>query len=163
LQHQYLWSGDDSVAMRSPLPNAFLKGGSGSDALAVAAGTNVLDGSSGSNLLVGGTGQDGGSDVFFLDARSGAATWSTIVNFHAGDRATIFGFHTGLSTMSFADDDGQPGFTGLTIHSEINGPGTGVTSSMTFAGIDRATVQSHFVFTSGALPGGIDYLMIDDT
>ena len=32
---------------------------------------------------------------------------------------------------------------------------------MTFAGIDRATAQSHFVFTSGSLPGNVDYLMVE--
>jgi len=35
-----------------------------------------------------------------------------------------------------------------------------VTASMTFAGIDQATAQQHFVYTTGTLPGGIGYLLI---
>ncbi|HYZ61516.1 MAG TPA: hypothetical protein VE650_03615, partial [Acetobacteraceae bacterium] len=161
LQRQYIYPGSDNVAIRADVPNAFLKGSSGQDALQVQAGNNVLDGGAGSNFLMGGDGSDGGRDTFFVDARDpSAVTWSTIVNFHQGDQATIFGFHPGLSTRPLTASDGIAGFTGVTIHSEINGAGTGVQASMTFAGIDQATAEQHFIFTTGTLAGNLDYLLI---
>ncbi|MBV8913283.1 MAG: hypothetical protein JOZ05_09620 [Acetobacteraceae bacterium] len=159
LQRQYIWSGSNGVAIAATVPNAFLKGGPGDDALAVQAGNNVLDGGTGSNFLMGASGSDGGQDTFFLDARGGGVTWSTIVNFHPGDMATIFGFNAN-STRPLTASDGVGGYTGVTIHSEIAGAGTGVTASMTFAGIDQATAAAHFVYSSGTLPGNIGYLLI---
>ena len=160
LDYQYLWGSSDDVALSAQVPNVFLKGGAGDDALAVTSGTNVLDGGGGSNFLVGGT----GNDTFFVDGRGNAVTWSTIVNFHEGDQATIFGFHAGQSTLPFTASDGVAGYTGVTIHSELNGAGTGVNASMTFAGIDQATLDAHFTFTTGTLQAGtadpIDYLLI---
>jgi hypothetical protein len=163
LQKQFLWGSDDNAAISTTAQNVFVKGGSGSDALAVSGGQNVLDGGGGSNFLVGGKGA-GSQDTFFVDGRGGVVTWSTIVNFHLGDQATIFGFHAGISTLPFTDDDGVQGFTGITAHSELNGAGTGVNASMTFAGIDRATMDAHFTFTTGTLlegtPDAIDYLLV---
>ena len=160
LQHQYIWSGGDAVAVAAGAPNTFLKGGAGGDALQVAGGSNVLDGGGGSNFLIGGTGADGGADTFFVDSRGGVETWSTIVNFHLGDYATVFGFHAGLSTRGVVASDGAAGYTGYTIHSEIDGAGTGIKGSMTFAGVDQATAAAHFEFTTGTLAGNIDYLLI---
>ena len=164
LQRQYIYAGTDPAAIAATVPNAFLKGGPGSDALLAFGGNNVLDGGGGSNFLIGGDGADGGRDTFFVDSRSGVETWSTIVNFHPGDQATIFGFHPGQSTRPYTDLDGAAGFKGLTIHSELNGPGTGILGSMTFTGIDRATANAHFSITSGTLlpgtQGAIDYLLI---
>ena len=161
LRQQYIWSGSHSVAISAATPNAFLKGGPGGDALLAKGGQNVLDGGGGSNFLIGGDGSDGGKDVFFVDSRDRLETWSTIVNFHKGDLATIFGFHAGLSTRPYTDVDGAVGYTGVTIHSEIDGPGTGIKGSMTFAGIDRATADGHFEITTGTLAGSIDYMLIE--
>ena len=161
LEHQYIWSSPDAVAIAANQPNTFLKGGPAGDALLVQGGQNVLDGGGGSNFLIGANGADGGKDVFFVDSRGGVETWSTIVNFHKGDLATIFGFHQGTSTRPYTDNDGAAGYTGITIHSEIDGPGTGIKGSMTFTGIDRATADAHFELTTGTLPGNIDYLLIE--
>ena len=164
LQLQYLWSTNDAAAIKASAPNVFLKGGTAGDALQVTAGSNIIDGGGGSNYLIGADGSDGGFDTFFVDSRGGVETWSTILNFHQGDRATIFGFHPGLSTRPYTESDGAPGATGLTIHSEINGAGTGILGSITFAGIDRATAEAHFSITEDTLlkgtPDAIDYLLI---
>ncbi|MBV8913071.1 MAG: hypothetical protein JOZ05_08560, partial [Acetobacteraceae bacterium] len=88
------------------------------------------------------------------------ATWSTIANFHAGDMATIFGFRPDTSARSDALIDGADGYKGFTIHAQTNGAGSGVNASVTFAGTDGATAQLHFVYTTGTLPGNIDYLLI---
>lgn len=160
LQHQFIWPGSGGVAVRADVPNAFLHGGPGADALTVTAGTNVLDGGGGSNFLVGSTGADGGTDTFFVDCRAGAETWSTLVNFHPGDSATIFGFHDGISTRPYTAVDGAGGYQGVTIHSEIDGPGTGILGSMTFAGVSQATAEARFAVSAGRLPDGTGYLLI---
>lgn len=152
LEHQYIWGSAHKVAIGASTNNVFLHGGSGDDAISVVGGTNVLDGGAGSNFLVGATGSS--VDTFFVDGRGGGVTWSTIVNFHAGDAATIFGFNPGVSTQPFTALDGIGGYQGLTIHSELGGAGTGVNASMTFAGIDQATADAHFTITSGALGAG---------
>jgi Ca2+-binding RTX toxin-like protein len=160
LQWQYIWPSSDSAVLSGLVGNVFLKGGSGDDALTVAGGNNVLDGGAGSNFLVGGA----GNDTFYGDARGGQISWSTIVNFHLGDSATIWGFNPGVSTVTYADDQGVSGFTGLTLHSEVNGPGTGVTASLTFAGLDAAAASQHFTISSGTAgagtPNATNYLLI---
>jgi len=160
LQRQYIWPGTHGVAIAASAPDVFLHGGAGDDALSVSGGSNVLDGGTGSNFLTGATGGDGGHDAFFLDARGGGVTWSTLVNFHAGDTATIFGFYDGTSTRPFTASDGAAGYRGWTVHSEINGAGAGVDASLTFAGISRAVADAHWTVTSGTLPGGPGYLLI---
>ena len=160
LQRQYIWSGTDGVAIAASAPDVFLHGGAGDDALSVSGGSNVLDGGAGSNFLTGATGGDGGHDSFFLDARGGGVTWSTLVNFHAGDTATIFGFRDGTSTRPWTASDGAAGYQGLTVHAEINGAGVGVDASLTFTGISRAVADAHWTITSGALPGGTGYLLV---
>ena len=163
LQRQFIWNSPDAVAISASTPNMFLKGGAGGDAISVAGGINVLDGGGGSNFLVGGTGA-GSQDTFFVDGRGGVETWSTIVNFHLGDQATIFGYHAGTSTLPFTARDGAAGYEGATIHSELNGAGTGVNGSMTFTGLTLADVSNHLTITSGTLspgtPDALDYLLI---
>ncbi len=159
LQQQYSWSAGDGAAIRANLSNSLLRGGPGDDALQVTSGSNMLDGGIGSNFLVGGTGADGGDDSFFMDARSGV-TWNTIVNFHQGDQATLVGFTDGVSTMNLTASDGAPGYQGVTIHSELAGAGTGVTASLTFAGLNGATAAGHFEFSTGTASGNLPYLMI---
>ena len=164
LQRQYIWSSPDGAAISSDAPDVFLHGGAGSDALAVSRGSNVLDGGGGSNFLVGGAGFDGGHDTFFLDERGGSVTWSTLVNFHAGDTATVFGFQTGVSTRLWTGSEGAVGYNGLTLHSETKGVGTGVDASLTFTGVDQATADAHWSITTGTLSPGTaaatDYLLI---
>ena len=141
LQYQYIWGSTDSVAISANRGNVFLHGGVGDDALAVQSGNNVIDGGAGSNFLVGGTGSDGGADTFFIDGRGAGVSWGTLVNFHHGDSVTVFGFTGGVSTLPLQASDGAAGYTGATIHSELNGAGTGVNASITFAGVSIADAQ----------------------
>ena len=153
LQQQFIWSSPDSVAVVSHVPDVFLHGGSGDDALTVTSGTNVLDGGGGSNLLTGADGSDGGADTFFVDGRGTAVTWSTVVNFHPGDNLTIWGFTPGVSTMPWTAWDGTAGYMGATLHCELAGVGTGVTESATFAGLTMADVDAKLVVTTGSVDG----------
>lgn len=93
-------------------PNVFIHSGSGTDAIDVSRsnGNNILDGSTGSNFLTGGA----GFDTFFLDDRSLTANvFSTIVNFHASDNATVFGINPTNFTQTVLDNQGATDFKGL--------------------------------------------------
>ena len=153
LQQQFILAGPDGVAVAAQAPNVFIHTGSGNDAISVSSGQNVLDGGQGSNFLVGG----GGNDTFFLDGRGGQVTWGTLVNFHPGDTATLWGFMGGTSTYAWADGEGAAGFTGRTLHADLTGGG-GVTASVTFAGLTAADT-GRFSITTGAV-GGSPYLAI---
>lgn len=109
---EYVTATSDSLNITATSPNSFIHTGSGTDAIDVSKvnGTNVLDGSTGSNFLVGGT----GFDTFFLDDRGATAdTFSTVVNFHAGDNATVWGVTTADFKLNTYDNQGAAGYTGL--------------------------------------------------
>jgi hypothetical protein len=132
LQYEYIYTGADNVNITVTSDNWFLKGGPGEDALQAFGGYNVLDGSTGSNLLTGG---NGGTNTFLVDDRSPSAdVWSTVNNFHQGDDATVFGIVNSPAIQWF-DNQGAPGFTGLTLHVfGQNAP----TASLTLAGYSSA-------------------------
>jgi hypothetical protein len=153
ITEQYIWSGNDSVALSANTGSVFMHGGPGDDALTAISGTNVLDGGGGSNFLVGAPGTDGGFDTFFDDGRGGAVTWDTLVNFHEGDAVTIFGFTGGLSTTQWADNEGATGYQGATMHSELAGAGTGINASVTFAGLSVADAQAKLTISTGNVQG----------
>jgi len=153
LQSQFIYDAGGSSVIVSQTPNSFIKSFSGFDAIQLSTGTNVVDAGPGSNFLVGGT----GADTFFLDGTHGAIAWDTIVGFHPGDMATLFGFHAGISTFTWADNQGAAGYTGRTLHADLTGAGL-TTASVTFSGTNAADT-AHFAVTTGTV-GGIDYLAI---
>ncbi len=153
VQQQYVYTGADGMAVAAQAPNVFICTSSGDDAISVASGQNVLDGGQGSNFLTGGS----GNDEFYLDGRGGQVTWGTLVNFHPGDIATLWGYSAGKSSYAWADLDGTAGYTGRTIHADLAGNG-GITTSITFAGMTAADT-AHFSFTTGSA-GGNPYLAI---
>jgi hypothetical protein len=112
IQSEYVSVTPDNLNISTSTPNWFIHSGSGTDAIDVSkgGGTNVLDGSTGSNFLTGGT----GNDTFFLDDRSPAAdVFSTVVGFHSGDNATVFGVNPSDFVVNTLDNQGAAGFTGL--------------------------------------------------
>ncbi len=161
IQHQFIWPGTQGIAVRADLPNTLLAGGTGGDALQVTGGDNILDGGTGSNFLVGGTGADGGADEFDVDISGPAVTWNTLVAFHPGDEVTIRGFQPGTSSGSWAGWSGAPGYAGATLNIEAAGAGTGVTASVTFAGMTQADASSKLSITAGTT-NGLGYLQISD-
>jgi len=134
LQNQYIVVTTDNLNITATAPNSFIHTGSGNDAIDVSkvGGNNVLDGSTGSNFLVGGAGKD----TFFVDYRTAVADiWNTVINFHSGDAATIFGVTPSNFTFDWQDNQGAAGFSGLTLHATT--PGKPI-ASMTLAGYTRA-------------------------
>ena len=157
LRGQYIYDGSEKVAIVAQAPNVFVKNFTGDAAVALLSGQNVVDAGQGSNFLIGGT----GTDVFYLDGRSSAVTWNTIVGFHAGDIATLFGFKAGVSRYWWEENAGAPGYTGRTLRADLPGLGVGqaeITGSLTFAGATKA-VTDGYALTTGSI-GGIDYMTI---
>jgi Ca2+-binding RTX toxin-like protein len=150
----------DNINVTASAPNVFisLDGGSGEDAIAVnqVNGNNVLNGSTGSSFLYGGS----GDDTFFVDdrnPRAGSDIWSTVVGFHSGDAATIWGVTPSDFTLSWVDGQGAAGYTGLTLHATAPGVPT---ASLTLAGFTSAdltdgklTVSFGTTAATGGLPG----------
>ncbi len=136
IEQEYILITPDNVNVSAATGNWFIHSGAGDDAIAVSSGTNVLDGGTGSNFLTGGS----GADTFFVDARNAAAeTWNTIVDFQAGDTATIWGATPDVVMFTFTENQGAVGYTGLTLHAtSANMP----TASMTFAGLSMADLTS---------------------
>jgi len=137
LQSQYIWASADSVGIAARPPNTFIKCGSGDDAPAASAGSNVLN---------------GGRDTFFLDGTAGT-TWDTILNFRPGDSATLWDYVAGQSVMVMAANEGVVGNTGATIHAAFVGAGTATNGSVTFAGLRLADAQSKLSLTPGSVGG----------
>ena len=157
LQWQYVenqYYGDpDTVVMSASTPDVFLKGGTGTKALTVTSGQNVLDGGSGSSFLTGGS----GTDTFFMDVRGDNSVWDTLVNFHAGDAVTVWGWVPGVSTETVDAQAGAAGYQGATLRLANGGFG-GQTSSVTFAGLSADQV-AHLQTATGTV-GGVSYLYL---
>ena len=136
IQSEFITVTQDSLNISVSTPNWFIHSGAGTDAIAVSSGTNVLDGGAGSNFLTGGS----GTDNFFVDDRSPTADiWSTINGFHSGDNATVWGVTPQDFNLSFADNQGAAGFTGLTLHATEAGHPT---ASLTLAGYSQADLTN---------------------
>ena len=136
LQKEYVIITNDSINVAVTTDNWFIHTGSGDDAIAVSSGINVLDGGTGSNFLTGGS----GSDTFFVDDRVATADiWSTVVGFHAGDAATIWGVTPHDFGLAWVDGQGAAGFTGLTLHGTAAGRPT---ASLTLAGYSQADLSN---------------------
>ncbi len=144
---EYINLSPDNLMLTALGPNVFLHSGSGEDVLTVTGGRNILDGGTGSNFLVGGS----GTDTFYLDARAGGFTWSTIVNFHKTDDVTIWGWQAGVSKETWIENAGAAGYLGATLQINLNGTGA-ATDRLTFAGYTVAQA-SHFVQEAGSVAG----------
>ena len=122
LTDEFIFPTAENINIASTLPNAFIRTGSGNDAINVFSGRNVIDAFTGSNFLGAGSGQD----TFFLDARGGGVTWDSIVGFGVGDEVTLWGYVQGVSIdgldkNSWYAEDGVDPFRGLTVHAKLDG------------------------------------------
>ena len=157
LQAEYGYSGTENVFIVANVANVFLYSGTGGqDVMVAKAGSNVLDGRSGSNWMVGATGADGGTDTFFVDNRSGQVAWSSLVNFHAGDMLTLWGFDPVAGVAQFSDNMGAAGYQGTTLQATL-GDGSGGVDTVTFVGLSADTAQ---FTTSTGTAGGVNYLAV---
>jgi hypothetical protein len=162
LLHQSINITSDSLNINATAPNSFIVTGPGSDTINVSGvnGNNILDGGGGSNFLVGGS----GNDTFYLDARNQTSnTFSTIVGFHSGDSATIWGVNLSDFTETLVDNIGVPGATGLAL--AFSAPGH-PTANLILADYTKADLTNgRLTQSTGStndLPGlpGSDYVTI---
>lgn len=154
LQQEYINVTADSLNITVTSPNWFIHSGSGTDAIAASSGTNVLDGGTGSNFLTGGS----GTDTFFVDDRSAPADiWSTVVGFHAGDAATIWGVTPQDFALDWVDGQGASGYTGLTVHATAAGRPT---ASLTLTGYTSGDLGSGRLSVSFGNVDGNSYMYV---
>jgi Ca2+-binding RTX toxin-like protein len=117
-------------------------------------GSNVLDGGTGSNFLVGGS----GNDTFFLDDRAASADiWSTVVNFHTGDSATIWGITQADFKLTWMNNQGAVGYKGLTGDFASAGHPD---AKITLAGYSTADLSNGRLSLSYGSVGGNNYLLV---
>ena len=135
LTSQFIYAGTDNVNLTALVPNVFLHGGPGDDALVASSGRNVLDGGSGSNFLSGGT----GTDVFFLVGSSGIDTWTTVNGFKTGDEATIWDVTPSMVDLDWHASQGAANARGATLHVS---EGVGHWASLTLAGWTPAQAEA---------------------
>jgi hypothetical protein len=155
VQEQYLFTGPDSANITASTNSWFIYSGIGESAIAMFGGTNVLDGGGGSNFLTGGS----GTDTFFVNDQSPASSiWSTLNNFHAGDAATVFGITPTNANISWVDNQGAAGYTGLTLHvTTANEP----TASLTLVGYSAPDLtDGRLTVEFGTEAGGTPYLYV---
>lgn len=119
----------------------FVNALSGMDAVDGGLGDDVIDGGLGSNFLIGGAGQD----IFFLDGRGGGITWSSITDWQAGEQLTIWGWVPGVSTSAWVANDGTAGWTGATLHCDLNADGV-IDTSVTWTGRSQADLPAPQAF-----------------
>lgn len=156
LQAEYAYTGSDNVVISANVANVFIHGGAAEEALAALAGSNIIEGGTGSNWLVGASGADGGNDTFFVDNRGGQATWDTLLNFHAGDSLTLWGFNAASGSTTWVDNQGTPGYQGATLQATL-GNGTAASALITLAGLSSTSAQ----FATGTgTANGVDYLSV---
>ena len=155
-----IWGGQGGGRLLGNEQNNLMYGGqsadsifglTGDDAVYGGGGNDVIDGGLGSNFLSGGA----GIDSFFLDARAATApsTWSTIVDFVSGEHVTIWCYQPGVSKFLWVASDGAAGYTGATLHCDLDGNGR-IDTSLTFTGLPQAQLPT----PSYGTVGGQDYI-----
>jgi serralysin len=143
---QYCFMGSESNEnVASGSSSCFINLLGGDDAARGSAFDDVLDGGTGSNFLSGGA----GGDTFFVDGRSGDATWSTIADWDDSDQATVWGWQSDVSTGVWVGFDGADGYKGVTYHADLDGDG-GFDTSITWSGKSFDDLPTSQVATVGA-------------
>lgn len=159
LNFQFISETNDPVNITSRVSNVFIHSGPGSDALSVAGvtGRNVLDGSTGSNFLAGSL-DPASQDTFFVDTRGATtAIWSTLLNSHAGDSATMWGLTPSDFTTLWVDGQGASGYQGLTLHATAAGEPE---ASLTLVGYTTADLRNGRLGVSFGSADGNNFLNI---
>ena len=136
LRFQYLGS-DSGESVAGTVSNDFINTLGGDDAANGGAGDDVLDGGTGSNFLSGGAGRDD----FFLDGRGGSTTWATVTDWSADERLSVWGWRPGVSKVQWVDSAGAPGWTGVTMHGDLDGNGV-IDTSVTWTGLSRSQLPT---------------------
>jgi hypothetical protein len=100
----------------------------------------LIDAAAAAGDFIGG---GAGQDSFFVDGRATAenTTWSTITDFSPGEHLTLWGYQPGVSTMQWVESAGAEGYTGATLHCDLDGNGV-IDTSITFTGLPQEQVPT---------------------
>jgi hypothetical protein len=102
-----------------------------------------------------------GNDTFFLnDLNPAGPIWSTLVDFHTGDAATVWGVTPADFSISWMDGEGAAGsgYTGLTMHVTAAGKPAEL---LTLVGMTTADLSNgHLAVQFGAV-NGTNYMEIN--
>ncbi len=140
LDLRYVFTGTDGSDMATGTEqNDFINLKDGDDAAAAHGGDDIVDGGAGNNFLSGGAGRD----TFFIDGRFLVPVWSCVTDWEPGEQVAIWGWQQGVSTYSWGESGGLPGYLGATFYGDLDGNGL-VETAVTVAG--RAVAE---------LPGGV--------
>ena len=121
--------------------NDFANLGAGNDAASMGAGDDFVDGGGGSNFLTGGL----GSDTYFIDGRDLVPVWSCITDWQPGEKLTLWGWRDGVSLAAWDENNGLPGFLGVTLFADIDGNGL-VETAITWTGVTKAQLPTPVPF-----------------
>jgi hypothetical protein len=149
----------DSMYIATNVSSVFIHSGPGNDVLIVAnlAGRNVLDGGQGSNFLLGSV-NPAAQDTFYVDDRNPTGDlWSTVVNAHAGDDATVWGLTPADFSLSWVNGLGATGYQGLTLIATAAGKPT---AGLTLAGYTTADLSNGRLAVAFGTIEGNNYLNI---
>jgi hypothetical protein len=149
LLHQYTATNAANIVTHAA---GFILQGAGNSALVADGGGSVLNGGPGSNFLTGAP-SGNAPDTFFVDGRGGQPVWSTIVNFHDLDAATLWGVDSTVPLQEVTNA-GASGYTGVTLHADTRHDGS-YSTSITLAGVTPSEIS-----TSYGSVGGTSYLYI---
>ncbi|WP_448204618.1 M10 family metallopeptidase C-terminal domain-containing protein [Azospirillum sp. sgz302134] len=128
LENQFLGTAGSEAVVGTGLAD-FMNLLGGNDAADGQGGNDVLDGGTGSNFLTGGD----GTDIFDVDGRGGAVTWSTITDLQPNEWAIAWGWNEGTSKLTWDEMAGAKGSEGATARIDLDGNGS-TDMSITFTG-----------------------------
>jgi hypothetical protein len=102
----------------------------------------------------------GGNDTFFLNDLNSTPIWSTLLNFHAGDAATIWGVTKADFSISWMDGEGAggSGYTGLTMHVTAAGKPADL---LTVVGMTTADLSNGHLAVQFGAANGTNYMEIN--
>jgi Ca2+-binding RTX toxin-like protein len=118
LRYVFTGTGGSDLATGTEL-NDFINLKEGDDAASAHGGDDIVDGGPGNNFLTGGAGRD----TFFIDGRFGVPVWSCVTDWEPGEQLAIWGWQQGVSTFSWGEGGGLPGYLGATFHGDLDGNG----------------------------------------
>ncbi len=153
VQTQFIYDGTAPLAVVAQQAGMLIRSEGDATAVQALGGSNVLDIRRGSGFMVGGP----GADTFLFDARQALPSWDTVVNFHPGDAATIWGFAAGISRDWWTANAGAAGYQGATLRMDLDNNGT-VDASLTFANTSLANAGHYTILTGNV--AGTDYLTV---
>jgi len=85
------------------------------------------------------------SGAALLATQAATTTWATVTDWSAGERLSVWGWRPGVSKVQWVDSAGAPGWTGVTMHGDLDGNGV-IDTSVTWTGLTRSQLPTPLEF-----------------